>query len=196
MKANRKTMLGVAFAVAVIALAGVGYAAVAYESSITTTGTMTASNVYSIMESNSSTGGVASGKTVTDNQTISISYDTARTGNGDPTYTFRDADKLYIGFKIVPHNDAGATYKFKTSTITFTNLPSGLSAAWDVVNGCDGTESAVITGVAQGAADPTGTLSASTVYYLRLTLSGTTVTGVTDSDITINAITMTAVRIP
>ena len=134
MKANRKTMLGVALAVAVIALAGIGYATLGgYTAKVTSDDNAGATKYITIKLAEDTTDDAKciSGTSVYTGQTVVVEYNTVTTDDTHISYEMKDAT-VTMNFKIAVEgttNTANDKY-----TITFTTLPNvtvkGGEAKW------------------------------------------------------------------
>ncbi len=181
MKAKRKTMLGVAFAVAVIALAGVGYAAVTYNATTETAAITGSSNAYAVIN-------VTSDSPYTSHAiTEKIDYDTKRvaTGESGVQYKLHSEEITILTFTVTETNITSGSIKATITGDSITEVPSVLGAstvAWKL-NDQNLTANMSIT--------------ANTTYTLKLVLTSTDTyiapesPATTPGSISISALTIT-----
>ena len=180
MKMTKKKALIAVFAVAVIAMAGVGYAAVVNYTATATTSDDTISATYAQIKG-SGTYTIYTGKD------IKIYYDTSSSDGTVFNFKYRGIDEYYLGFYIDPTNDEDATYTVAITDTSITTLPIGLTASWGIYTYEDGTYTAYDGQLSSGP---------NHVYYVGMVINedaGTSITNVTNS-ITINGFTLTATK--
>ncbi len=128
MKSKRKTMLGVALAVAVIALAGIGYA-VGHTAQTTSTDNdiLPEYNVVKLTEDGTTIGAAYGGRHIH----IEYNTETAYANSVETTtWTMKDASMEFEWhIHITSENIAVDNYKLRVSGLTVTGL-TGATAAW------------------------------------------------------------------
>lgn len=184
MKANRKVMFGAALVVAIVALAGVGYA--------TYQGTTTSSNnqittEYVNINLNKTTGdGVLRDTTVWNGQTLAVTFDSVNT-NGTIAYTLNSGS---VGKKLVIDVDVGGNNATQTYNLTI-DVPAvsepGVTGTWTYKIG--NNEITANAGTITVSNQTTDNLDG----QLILTLSANEVAGTPDNTIAIGDVTFTVV---
>ncbi len=182
MKSKRKTMLGVALAVAIIALAGVGYAAVtAYKGQTSTSGNQINTEYVTVsLAEGDDNATIREGKTVYTGQEMKLEYNTLNT-NGTITYTLNSAAQTFKIVINVAATGASASQKYdmRITGLTAPEVP-GATAVWTYSAGT--------------VADNIGTATNKTVTelngsYLTLTITPTGSGDAPDATIPIPEIT-------
>ena len=114
MKANKKTMLGVALAVAVIALAGIGYAT--YQGTTSNSGNQITTEYVNIDLDRSTGDATLNDTTIWGGQTLAVKFDSVNT-NGTIAYTLNSES---IGKKLVIDVTVGGNNTTQTYDLIIT----------------------------------------------------------------------------
>lgn len=185
MKANRKTMLGVALAVAVIALAGIGYAT--YQGTASSSGNQIKTEFVHIeLEKTTGDGTFEEGKNVYTGQTLAVEFDSVNT-NGTIAYTLNaaSANKRMVIDVDVGGNNTSKTYNLTIAVPTVSE--PGVTGTWKyMIGSTEYTANAGVITVPEKTADNLD-------GELILTLAANSLAGTPTDTITINAISFTVV---
>ena len=161
MKANRKTMLGVAFAVAVIALAGIGYA-VGYTAYTSTTNNKEVPEYVVIKLDDDNNSETAAASAVYTGQTIKIEYNT-KTDSTGTKYQMKEESMTFTIY--IDASAVNATVDNYSLGITGLTQPTiaGATAVWS-------TSAGPVVAPAT-TATITGNIAAIDAAYLTLTIT-------------------------
>ena len=160
MKAKRKTMLVAALAVAVIALAGLGYAA-GYTATTKTTGNKEVPEYAIISLDDDNNSGTAT--TIYDGKQIKLEYNT-KTSSAGTQYQLKEETTTFTIY--IDATAVNATSNNYTLTITGLSVPNivGATAAWSVSGG---------SAISETSTTITGDIDVIKAAYLTLTITRT-----------------------